>query len=458
MATFDPNIVLQAKPLADPMESYGKALTLKSLGQQQKMQEAQFAKYEEDRAAESTLNDLYRGSTGTDGKVDRNALLSGAASRGLGSRIPGLQKGFADQDKSAGEAKKVSVETQAAGAKLISEAMARLASNPNVTHQDVIALLSQFPADVIDPNQTAQIVRTLPPGPALRQTLMMYGANADARLKALTPELQALNLGGTTQMVDKNPFTNPQASGQTFQQTQSPESIASNATARRGQDMVNARSIEATGAALTKPFEVTGPDGPVLVQQDRQGNIKPVTGFTPKGMGATKLTEDQGKATGWLSQATNAYANMQAATTGNPGAAKPGVADAIGMVPGLGALGNSFRGADRQKYMQASSSMSEALLRAATGAGVNENEARQKVAELTPQFGDSDEVIKQKMDAIPVYIESLKVRAGPGAAKVPEIIANAKATVPAAPKPGATDGGYVFMGGDPADQKNWKKK
>jgi hypothetical protein len=55
--------------------------------------------------------------------------------------------------------------------------------------------------------------------------------------------------------------------------------------------------------------------------------------------------------------------------------------------------------------------MSEALLRAATGAGVNKEEAAQKVIELTPQYFDKPEVIQQKLDAIPVYIESLKTRA-----------------------------------------------
>lgn len=39
-------------------------------------------------------------------------------------------------------------------------------------------------------------------------------------------------------------------------------------------------------ANVSKPFEVTGPDGQaVLVQQDRQGNITPVSGYTPKGGG-----------------------------------------------------------------------------------------------------------------------------------------------------------------------------
>lgn len=210
----------------------------------------------------------------------------------------------------------------------------------------------------------------------------------------------------------------------------------------RGQDMVDDRTRETHNATVGKPFEVTDPDTgqPTLVRQDRQGNLSRVEGFQPKGMGATKLTEDQGKATGWLTQATNAHANMTAALEATPSAAKPGLPDMIAAIPSLGigeAAGNKLRGSDRQRYMQASSSLSEALLRAATGAGVNKEEAAQKVRELTPQFGDGDDVIKQKMAAIPVYIESLKVRAGPGAKLVPGIFDRAR---PAAPAPAAASG------------------
>jgi hypothetical protein len=100
-----------------------------------------------------------------------------------------------------------------------------------------------------------------------------------------------------------------------------------------------------------------------------------------------------------------------------PSSAKPGFPDAVAALPwGIGeAPANMMRGADRQKFMQGASSLSEALLRAATGAGVNRDEALQKIREITPVFGERPETTKQKMDAIPLYIESLKVRAGPGA-------------------------------------------
>jgi hypothetical protein len=50
----------------------------------------------------------------------------------------------------------------------------------------------------------------------------------------------------------------------------------------RSQNMVDARSRESRADSLSKPFEVTGPDGvPVLVQQSKAG-IVPVEGYTPK--------------------------------------------------------------------------------------------------------------------------------------------------------------------------------
>ena len=44
--------------------------------------------------------------------------------------------------------------------------------------------------------------------------------------------------------------------------------------------------------------------------------------------------------------------------------------------------------------------------------GQNENEAKQKIEELTPTYFDEPDTIKQKLDAIPVYLNSLKARAG----------------------------------------------
>lgn len=144
---------------------------------------------------------------------------------------------------------------------------------------------------------------------------------------------------------------------------------------------------------------------------------------------ASNATEDERKAAGWLAQASTAWSNMQKAMGGvdpktgkfkNPDVAMPGLPDAIAAIPSFGlgeVVGNTMRSPARQQFNQASSSMGEAILRAATGSGVNQYEAEQKVRELTPVFGEDPSTTEQKMRAIPVYLESLKARAGRAAPK-----------------------------------------
>ena len=150
--------------------------------------------------------------------------------------------------------------------------------------------------------------------------------------------------------------------------------------------------------------------------------------------GSGTATEDERKAAGWLAQATNAYNNMLGAMyqKGKPtGAEVPGkIESALGTLPFVGeSLSAGVRGfsGDRQQFTQAASSLSEALLRAATGAGVNKEEAKQKLEELTPLFSDNADTRKQKLEAIPMYLESLKTRAGraaPSGYQVPQVPRN----------------------------------
>jgi hypothetical protein len=160
----------------------------------------------------------------------------------------------------------------------------------------------------------------------------------------------------------------------------------------------------------------------------------PLPSKKTEGGGGT-ATEDERKAAGWLAQATNAYNNMLGAMYTKEGkktgAEAPGkLESALGILPFIGegsaALARSTD-PDRQKFTQAASSLSEALLRAATGAGVNRDEAKQKLEELTPLFTDGDDTRKQKLAAIPMYLESLKSRAGraaPGSYQVPQVPKN----------------------------------
>ena len=413
MAGIDASIISGIKPFQvqqeDPLSQYGKSLTLQGLLGQQKLQGIQTQAAQQGLADEQGTRQAFIAGDG-DSTATRAALQKSGNYKALmafdkseGERK--LQESTIGKNNAAASKSNLDAEIQQAqhGASLLQAAKDNPAAWPAVRR----AFILQFPnkADQVPEQFDPQFLdATISMGQTIAQKL------TDQRARETQAETVRANQTREKETGRHNVVSERTAQG--------------NLAVAQG-NLGVARSNAA--ASVGKPFEVTNPDTgqPMLVRQDRQGNITPVEGFQPKGMGTTKLTEDQGKATGWLVQANNAYTNMQGAMKETPGAENPGLNDVLGAVPSFGvanAAANLLRGEGRQKFLQGASSLGEALLRAATGAGVNKDEAVQKSKELTPQIGDSSAVIKQKMDSIPLYIESLKVRAGPGAKQLSGII------------------------------------
>jgi len=168
--------------------------------------------------------------------------------------------------------------------------------------------------------------------------------------------------------------------------------------AQTNQSLAQTRNLTEQGRMLAIDFKAALNGLPL---PSKGGGTKP----------AAAATEDERKAAGWLSQADNAYKNMLSSMYTKEGkktgAEKPGFFETIAPF-GEGAL----RSPERQRFVQASESLGEAILRAATGAGVNKDEAAQKARELTPVFTDDESTRKQKLAAIPMYLQSLQTRAG----------------------------------------------
>lgn len=177
------------------------------------------------------------------------------------------------------------------------------------------------------------------------------------------------------------------------------------------------------------------------------------------GQSTQQPSEDERKAAGWVAQARTSMQNMQDALMQDPSADSPSTGEKLAGV--FGAEG-AVQSEARQRYATAASSFAEAALRAATGAGVNEQEAKQKINELTPTYFDKPATKEQKWRQLQMYLDSLEARAGralpmvkvptPGGQPAPQAKPAASA-----PKPGTMKGGYVFMGGNPADPKSWRK-
>lgn len=192
------------------------------------------------------------------------------------------------------------------------------------------------------------------------------------------------------------------------------------AITRRGQDMTDARSRETNAASVSKPFEVTGPDGvPVLVRQDKAGNITPVEGFSPKGMGATKLTEVQGNATAFatrMKDASKIVSSME----------DKGVSGSDLRTKAAGSEWTNFMASsDGQQYRQAQENWVTANLRKESGAAIPKDEMEKDIAKWFPKIGDGPAVKKQKADARRVAEEAMLVQAGPGAKQVNAILEKA---------------------------------
>lgn len=81
----------------DPMEQYGEFLKNNYLAQE-------IAKARREEDDDTAYNALMKRNVKSDGTYDRNALLGDAANSNLGKKIPLIQKGFAELDKTNAEA------------------------------------------------------------------------------------------------------------------------------------------------------------------------------------------------------------------------------------------------------------------------------------------------------------------------------------------------------------------
>lgn len=414
---IDSSIALQSRgvQLDNPMELAGKAMSLRTLAGQQQIQQLHLQQTQQQQDQERTLADLYRGNVNPDGSVNRQDLLAAAAQRGLGSRIPGMQKQFAEADKSAADVDHTGAQTTELKFKVQKQkldvaggAISSLLSKPGVTHDDVIsAVTGLVQQGIIDPNQGSQMVRTLPGNPAqLRQYLLQKGLevmDASKRMDLLTPKFQTVDNGGAIQMGTVDQLTGQFAPGQAIRKVQTPDSVASTATARRGQDLADARARDANGIAQSaaRTQLVEGPDGYVLVDKGT-GLARPaatMSGAQVQGKDSG-LNDTQAKALlfGSRMQAAEQALSKLDAQGVNRGSVVKQVVENTPLVGGaLGAAANALVASPQQQQVeQAQRDFVNAVLRRESGAAISPTEFDSARKQYFPQVGDSQAVIQQK--------------------------------------------------------------
>lgn len=282
-----------------------------------------------------------------------------------------------------------------------------------------------------------QAIGRIPQDPdGLREWIQQNALGAQKFIEQNKPTIATRNTGGTTDTIASEGLTGKTRVLNSVTNTQSPESIASNATQQRGQNMADQRQREAVGVAMSKPFEVTGPDGlPVLVQQDKQGNISPVQGYSPKSGSSKPLNDTQAKALLFGTRMQEANKALESLNYSPAAINSKAAAESLPLIGGVaGVVGNAMLSDQSQQAEQAQRDFINAVLRRESGAVISDSEFSNARRQYFPQPNDKKENLAQKARNRQLAIDGLL-------AEVPE--GRRASITPTAP---AASGGFTYIG------------
>jgi hypothetical protein len=229
----------------------------------------------------------------------------------------------------------------------------------------------------------------------------MENVDAGKRMELMAPKRTEVNDGKTTLFVDVNPYTNPLGPAPIKMQT-TPGQDQSNATTLRGQNLVNARALDANGIAQTsaRTQVVEGPDGFMLLDKGT-GLARPAAtanGAQVQGKDPG-LNDTQAKALLFgsrMQQADKILTQLAAQGTVRPSVVKQAV-EGIPLIGGaLSAGANATSSPQQQQVEQAQRDFVNAVLRRESGAAISPSEFESAKKQYFPSVGDSEAVIQQK--------------------------------------------------------------
>ena len=249
--------IQQPRPV-NLLAQYASALQLQDAQQNQQLNRLKFDAYQREQDEGQRMNALYAAALGPDGTLDRNKLFTGAAGAGLGSKIPGLQKTFADSDKAAVDADAAKFKLAKDRHDVFQQTLGSLAQEPNLSKDMVLqagqGLVAQgvLPKAIFD-----QAISGLPDDPSLLRAKVLQSAKfrmtPEQIFTVFSPKLEKVDNGGQIAFRDTNANspTFGQNVGATVQKVQSPDNAASVAASRE-----NAAATRAVAAATRDAAQI----------------------------------------------------------------------------------------------------------------------------------------------------------------------------------------------------------
>lgn len=198
-------------------------------------------------------------------------------------------------------------------------------------------------------------------------------------------------------------------------------------------------------------------------QVDKDGKISQIGGGdTTINVGDQKLTEGQSKDLGFFSRGLGANDDLNR------------LEDELTSIPGniagrFGVPGNFYKDPEYRQAERAGREVLAVILRKDTGAAVTQQEFELYGPMYLPWPGDDMQTIRDKRKARSRAIDAMEKGLGTARPLAREIreefevereaerAGSSKATKKAPPRIGTEEGGYRFMGGNPADPNSWER-
>jgi hypothetical protein len=437
---IDPRIALGIQPvqLENPLDAYARVSQVQAMQQRNRLTDLMFRDKERELQQENALAGLYRNAIGADGKVDRSKVLTGAASGGLGAKIPSLQKGFAEQDKSEAELHKIRYE-----AVTKADAFHRdLLSNVN----DPQAAAQWLQATYNDPLLGPMFARARPIDQALAAIPQDPAGFADwKRQSALgatkfieqnKPTIQTRNLGGTTETMAINPFDGSTKVTNSVKNTMSPDTAATTALGLANNKVARDRL----------DFDQKQPKGQYdadrgVIVDTRTATATPVKGADGQPIGGKdKLPEAQQKQVIGVQNLSNAIQEYRDELKN------------FGFGSGLSPDKRALMGTKYNNMMlQAKEAYNLGVLN-----GPDLEILTSVITDprsLKGTFTSNETLDKQASELDRIMQGVGKVASQPK----PRVDGSKTPATSAGPKAGTVEGGYRFKGGNPADPNSWEK-
>lgn len=413
--------IQQPKPV-NMLADYANVMQLQGAQQANQLNMLKMDKYKRGMEETNALNRIYQGAINPDGTIDRSRLFAAAASSNLGSKIPAMQKAFADQDKALTEADQKKFDLAKNRYGMYQQTLGALAQEPNLSKDMVLqagqGLVQQgiLPADMFQ-----RVSASLPDDPQHLRTRITQGLKSQLTAQQIfemfAPKATEFSDGQIKGFRDTNPNSptyGQMTAGAPVQMQTTPGERLSDDRARsegrlnrdvtmRGQNMVDDRSREANA---NKP----------LTDAQAKANL-----FGTRMQESHRiLTSLEGK---YSPMAVNSKMNA-------------GDVPVIGGT--LGYAGNLMLSEKGQQAEQAQRDFINAVLRRESGAVISPSEFANGQKQYFPQPGDSKPVLEQKRKNRELAIRGLEVE-----------VPNGFRSTPTLTNPGNSGGASGNFGDDP---------